>query len=161
MVKKRMYDRSNCPMPCKNFCYGGVLGVPEPAQGRYAAGCDGHSRGEACTVSKGVSLYFFHPDQPEWAFVPGVNNKTLAEAEERQINSVEDLVSEELVEAILPVLVESFIAAVRNKTPLPANPFSPSQFAFLSSRKSSSSNQRSRERTESRRVIKRRKSMSR
>jgi len=148
-----MYDRSNRPMPCKNFCYGGVLGVPEPPSGRYGAGCDGHTKGEPCTVSKGVGLYFFHPDQAEWAFVPGVNKTSKMAAAvaqedetslpENETANEENVVSAELVEAILPVLVDSFISAVRNKTPLPPNPFPPSQFVFLAKSKHSSASSNS------------------
>lgn len=70
---EKMYDRrTGKPMPCRNFCYKGIVGNPEPATEIFPEGCRGHMEGSACAISKdGVARLFFHPGQEEWKIITG------------------------------------------------------------------------------------------
>jgi len=61
--------------PCREWCFGGVLGRPTPANPpKYPMeGCIAHRKGLPCMVGRdGKGKYFTHPDEREWQQVPGV-----------------------------------------------------------------------------------------
>jgi len=71
----RIEMKNGAPVPCREWCHGGMLGVPTPANPpKYPEeGCMGHKVGGPCMVRKGGrQIYFAHPDQSEWQHVPGV-----------------------------------------------------------------------------------------
>jgi len=71
----RIEMKNGAPVPCREWCHGGMLGVPTPANPpKYPEeGCMGHKVRGPCMVRKdGRQIYFAHPDQPEWQRVPGI-----------------------------------------------------------------------------------------
>jgi len=63
------------PIPCREWCFGNVLGRPTPANPpKYPMeGCIAHRKGLPCMVGRdGRGKYFAHPDEPIWQQVPGV-----------------------------------------------------------------------------------------
>lgn len=61
--QQRRYDRrTGKPMPCKFYCFQGVLGREHPAENGWEAGCGFHKKGKC---------EFFHPDEPEWQIIIG------------------------------------------------------------------------------------------
>lgn len=66
---QRRYDRrTGKPMPCKFFCYQGVLGKEHPAERDPKSGTMWES---GCAYHKKGKCEFFHPDEPEWQVILG------------------------------------------------------------------------------------------
>jgi hypothetical protein len=65
----RRYDRrTGKPMPCKFFCYQGVVGREHPAERDPKTGTMWES---GCAYHKKGKCEFFHPDEPEWQVIIG------------------------------------------------------------------------------------------
>lgn len=65
----RRYDRrTGKPMPCKFFCFQGVLGKEHPAERDPRTGTMWES---GCAFHKKGKCEFFHPDEPEWQVILG------------------------------------------------------------------------------------------
>lgn len=74
-VEKKIERKNGAPVPCREWCYQGVLGQPTPANPpKYPEpGCMGHKAHAPCMITKDKKpKWFAHPDEPEWQQVPGV-----------------------------------------------------------------------------------------
>jgi hypothetical protein len=88
----RRYDRrTGKPMPCKFFCFQGVVGREHPAERDPKTGTMWES---GCAYHKKGKCEFFHPDEPEWqvilgkvASVPASSRPTTPEPEWRTVGS--------------------------------------------------------------------------
>jgi hypothetical protein len=88
----RRYDRrTGKPMPCKFFCFQGVLGREHPAERDPKTGTMWDS---GCAYHKKGKCEFFHPDEPEWqvilgkvASVPTSSRPTTPELEWRSVGA--------------------------------------------------------------------------
>ena len=72
---KKLEMKNGKPVPCREWCYEGVVGRPTPANPpKYPEeGCMGHKVGGPCMIGRDKKpRYFVHPNQPEWKQVPGV-----------------------------------------------------------------------------------------
>ena len=71
----KMEMKNGKPLPCREWCFGNVLGRPTPANPpKYPMeGCIAHRKGLPCMVGRdGKGKYFAHPDEKIWQQVPGV-----------------------------------------------------------------------------------------
>lgn len=74
-AQKKIERKNGAPVPCREWCYQGVLGQPTPANPpKYPeSGCMGHRAHAPCMITRdNKPKWFAHPDEPEWQQVPGI-----------------------------------------------------------------------------------------